>query len=158
MDNSHKDIDNTKAIFKIADRVGVTLYYLTHRGNFAAAGQQFGMGKASAVQYLWQVVHVINKSCLALDGTQCDGWYSRKRYPAINAQIVVDSRHYIRSSDMHPGSVPDQAVFNYSDFGKTIHKKIPPGKYIISDVGYTLYKHVLIPYEIWDKMPHVAAD
>src|SRR5207244_676521 len=40
-----------------------------HGGNMATAGQVFGMGKTSAVQYIWQVVNVLNKK-LALQFIQ----------------------------------------------------------------------------------------
>ena len=48
------------AHFLIRDRVAVALHYLTHPGAFNETSQVFGMGKASAIRYLWEVVRVIN--------------------------------------------------------------------------------------------------
>ncbi|KAJ1531172.1 putative nuclease harbi1, partial [Nowakowskiella sp. JEL0078] len=50
-------------------------------------------------------------ACLAIDGSlfcieqpvQYDGWYCRKGYLVLNAQIVVDSSLYIHSFNMRPG-------------------------------------------------------
>jgi hypothetical protein len=47
------------AYFTISDRVAVALHYLAQPGAFHQSNQLFGMGKASAVRYFWQVVRVL---------------------------------------------------------------------------------------------------
>jgi hypothetical protein len=98
--------------------------------------------------------------CLAIDGSlfkierpdDFEGWYCRKLYPAINAQIVIDSKCRICSYDLRPGSANDQSIFNYSEFGKNIHNLIPAGKHVIADAGYALSPHIMIPFPITETM------
>jgi hypothetical protein len=100
-------------------------------------------------------------ACLAVDGSlielertlHYEGWYSRKGWPAINLQVVVDARKRFRDYCMRPGSENDRGVYSRSRFGKNIHKLLPNGKCILADAGYQLYAHCLTPYEIRDDMP-----
>jgi len=41
--------------------VAVTLHYFAHSGNVAQSAKMFGMGKASAIRYIWQVIRVVEK-------------------------------------------------------------------------------------------------
>ena len=99
--------------------------------------------------------------CFAIDGClfeierpyNFEGWYCRKGYPAINAQVVVDHRARILSFDLRPGSANDKAVFNYSRFGSDIKNSLPPGKYGVGDAGYTLSDKLMIPFPITESMP-----
>lgn len=59
-----ESIPGPNAVFGIRDRVAVTLHYLSHPGAFNQSNQLFGMGKASAVRYVWQVIRVINQRLL----------------------------------------------------------------------------------------------
>jgi hypothetical protein len=52
--------------FKIKDRVAVTMHYLAHPGAFHQSTQVFGMGKASAIRYTWQVINVVNSQLLPI--------------------------------------------------------------------------------------------
>ena len=47
------------AYFQIRDRVAATLHYLTHPDAFNELNAVFGMSKASAVRYVWQVINVL---------------------------------------------------------------------------------------------------
>ena len=99
-------------------------------------------------------------TCLAVDGSiieierpaDYEGWYCRKGYPAINAQVVVDSRMRIRDYCLRPGSENDKGVYNRSEFGQTIAQQLPKGKMIVADAGYQLFAHCMTPYEIHDNM------
>jgi hypothetical protein len=98
--------------------------------------------------------------CFAVDGSlfqverpyDFEGWYCRKGYPAINAQVVVDSRLRILSYDLRPGSANDRAIWRYSRFASEIEGKLPAGCYGIADAGYTLSARLLTPYAIEEKM------
>ena len=98
--------------------------------------------------------------CLAVDGSlfqierpdEFFGWYCRKGYPAINAQLVVDHKCRIRSYDMRPGSCNDKAMFTYSCFGQILAHIIPAGRYIVADAGYTLSKQVITPFPEKDQI------
>jgi hypothetical protein len=99
--------------------------------------------------------------CFAIDGclfeierpADYEGWYSRKNRPAINAQVVVDHTTRILSFDLRPGSANDKSVYNYSKFGQSIAKILPPGKYGVGDAGYTLSDRLLTPFPIEERMP-----
>lgn len=62
----------------------------------------------------------------AIDGTlikiprpaDYEGWYSRKNYPALNVQAVVDSTGYFRSLSIRAGSTNDQSLWNGSGLRK----------------------------------------
>ena len=92
--------------------------------------------------------------CLAIDGSlfeiermfNYEGWYCRKGFPAINAQLVVDHTGRVRSYDLRPGSANDKSIFNYSFFGRNIHRLLPAGRYIVADAGYTLSSQIITPY------------
>ena len=98
--------------------------------------------------------------CFAIDGClfeierphDFEGWYCRKSYPAINAQVVVDHKTRIISYDLRPSSANDKSVYNYSTFGKEIDTILPKGKYGVGDAGYTLLNRLLIPYPIEESM------
>lgn len=51
-----------QATFLIRERVAVALHYLAHSGNIAQSGKMFGMAKASAHRYLWQLIRVLENS------------------------------------------------------------------------------------------------
>ena len=99
-------------------------------------------------------------TCLAVDGSlfeierpaDYEGWYCRKGYPAINAQIVVDYKKRIRDYCLRSGSENDKGVFNRSNFGRNIGSLLPANKMIIADAGYQLFTFCMIPYEISDNM------
>ncbi len=101
--------------------------------------------------------------CFAIDGClieierpfDFEGWYCRKAYPAINAQVVVDSETKIMSFDLRPGSSNDKSIYKYSSFGRTIASKLPYNYYGVGDAGYQLQNHLLTPYPITENM---AAD
>ena len=109
----------------------------------------------------FEAVNGFPDACLAVDGTlieilrpkQYEGWYCRKGFPAINMQLAVDARHRIRSYCMRPGSENDSGIYSRSEFGKNIHKLLPPGCCIIADAGYKLFSHCLVPYNIRTNMP-----
>ena len=84
-----------------------------------------------------------------------EGWYCRKGWQAINAQVVVDHKTRIISYDLRPGSANDKSIFNYSNFGQTADIMLPPGKYGIADAGYSLTDRLLTPSPIEKNM---AAD
>jgi hypothetical protein len=188
--NIHQQI-GSNATFFVRDRVAVTLYYLMHAGSVGDAAKAFGMSKASASRYIWQVIRVIIKflgpiyvklpdsvsqwqqiidgfeeicgfpnCCFAIDGClfeierpyDFEGWYCRKGYPAINAQVVVDHQTRILSYDLRPGSANDKSIFNYSNFGQTVDEVLPPGKYGVADAGYCLTNRMLTPFPIEECM------
>lgn len=99
--------------------------------------------------------------CFAIDGclfeierpNDYEGWYCRKSYPAINAQVVVDHKTLILSFDLRPGSANDKSVYNYSGFGDIISRILPPGKYGLADAGYALSDRLLTPFPIEERMP-----
>lgn len=62
--------------FMIVDRVAVTLHYLAHSSSFIQSKNIFGMGKASAVRYVGQVIAVIMEKLITLT----------IRFPTCNAE------------------------------------------------------------------------
>lgn len=50
----------TNSIFKIRDRVSVTLFYLTHPTSYEQAGSTFGTSKTRSTVYIHQVIDVVN--------------------------------------------------------------------------------------------------
>jgi hypothetical protein len=94
------------------------------------------------------------KAPLAIDGSlipierpgDYEGWYCRKKFPAINALVVVDYKMRIRAYALRPGSEQDSGVYNRSGFGEKIHVQIPRGQVVLGDAGYKLYTHLMIPY------------
>lgn len=179
------------ACFAIRDRVAVTIFYLTHSGSVRQAAGTFGMGKTSALRFIWEVIEIIvgplrkqyivepgshdewirvargfeelcgfPNVCFAVDGSllaverpyDFEGWYCRKGFPAINAQVVVDSQLRILSYDLRPGSANDRAIWRYSRFGREVDRIIPAGCYGVGDAGYTLSTRLLTPYATEEKM------
>ena len=53
---------------------------------------------------------------------------------------------------MRPGSANDKAVLNYPQFGTDLPKKLPPGKHIVADAGYTLSNIVMTLYPVEERM------
>ena len=76
------------------------------------------------------------------------GWYCRKGFTAFNMQALVDGRQRFRSYSLRSGSQNDKSLFNHSKLGKTCHKLLPYGGYIVADAGYKLFVHVMTPFAI----------
>jgi hypothetical protein len=51
-------------VFRIRDRVAVTMHYLTYEGSLRASGQVFGLSKSSAWRYVQEVLLVLNECYL----------------------------------------------------------------------------------------------
>ena len=48
----------------VADRVAVTLFYLTHCDGYDCAGQVFGMGRTPALRFTTAVINLLVGHCL----------------------------------------------------------------------------------------------
>jgi hypothetical protein len=100
---------------------------------------------------------------LAVDGTllsierpaEFQGFYCRKRYPALNMMIACDHTMMVRSFEVCPGSENDRGMYNRSKLKTYVDRHLPPGGYLIGDAGYTLYDNFMTPYEVKPDMGSV---
>jgi hypothetical protein len=105
------------------------------------------------------MVGAIDGSLIELErGSDFEGFYCRKGFPAFNLMAVVDHKKRFISVYVSKGSNNDRGVYNDSKFGKSIQNVIPEECYILGDAGYTLYKHLMIPYPITPNMPNKVAN
>ena len=74
-------------------------------------------------------------------------YYSRKGYPAVNLQALVDSRGVVLDYSLRPGSRADRSVFAESGLGKLLPDILPKHMFIIGDAGYTLSENLMIPFD-----------
>jgi hypothetical protein len=113
------------------------------------------------IEYGFEDICGFPNCCFAVDGylfeierpSDNEGWYCRKSFPAINAQVVVDHKTRILSFDLRPGSANDKSVYNYSKFDQIISDILPSGKYGVGDAGYQLSDRLLTFFPIEDRMP-----
>ncbi|OWY93328.1 hypothetical protein PHMEG_00037328 [Phytophthora megakarya] len=90
----------------------------------------------------------------AVDGTliavprprDFEGWYCRKKFPAVNVQAIVDHRGYFRSISIRAGSNNDQSLWNGSGVKKRLSAYVPLGQHLLADAGYKLWGHMLTPF------------
>ena len=100
-------------------------------------------------------------ACFAVDGClfeikrphDYEGWYRRKGWPAINAQIAVDHRARFISHDFRPGSANNESIWNYSKLKDAVESAIFPAMlHGIADAGYALTNRMMTPYPLEDQM------
>lgn len=66
------------SVFKVVDRVAVTMHYITHADGYDQAGSIFGMGKSSVFRYVKEVIEVLitySKEVISLPSSR-EEWVS----------------------------------------------------------------------------------